>query len=106
MLGWDECSPSPLMTGVSALVALAVMGRAWTTLVPAEHRPAAVDAILLFSTIRPTDTPKLRAGANLGSSQGDLLTAGKPTRLDSNFAGEVCLSWQSLTGTRAHVPRQ
>ena len=30
----------PLMTGVSALVALAVVGRAWTTLVPAEHRPA------------------------------------------------------------------
>ena len=29
----------PLMTGVSALVALAVVGRAWTTLVPAEHRP-------------------------------------------------------------------
>ena len=27
--------------------------------------PAAVDTVLLFSTIRPTDTPKLGAGPNL-----------------------------------------
>ena len=34
--------------------------------IPVDNKsPAAVDAILLFSTIRPTDTPKLRTGPNL-----------------------------------------